>query len=356
MPKIQYFLGANSPRGFYSLYDELIDADAARAVYILKGGPGCGKSTLMRRVAGRAEEKGFAVERVLCSGDPDSLDAVVIPALGAALVDGTAPHVVEPKLPGVVERYVNLGAAYDSAALAPMRERIAGCMVGYRGCYDRAYRCLEAAARLREDARNILLTPALEARLVKRADGILCREAHRKKPAKAGQVKRRFLDAVTCQGGMTLYDTVPAQCHRVYELADTYGLAHAMLERLTGGVTAAGYDAVVCPSPSCPERTAHLIVPSLSLAFVTAGAGQSPDGRPYRRVRIDAMADAELMRSNRSRLRFSKKIAEALTEEAVSSLAQAKAMHDELEALYNPHVDFDLVNATADEIARELGL
>ena len=54
MPKIQYFLGANSPRGFYSLYDELIDADAARAVYILKGGPGCGKSTLMRRVAGRA--------------------------------------------------------------------------------------------------------------------------------------------------------------------------------------------------------------------------------------------------------------------------------------------------------------
>ena len=47
MPNVQYFLGANSPQGFYSLYDQLIDRHIARAVYILKGGPGCGKSTLM---------------------------------------------------------------------------------------------------------------------------------------------------------------------------------------------------------------------------------------------------------------------------------------------------------------------
>ena len=55
LPHIQYFLGANSPSGFYSLYDQLISPEEARAVYILKGGPGCGKSTLMRRVAAQAE-------------------------------------------------------------------------------------------------------------------------------------------------------------------------------------------------------------------------------------------------------------------------------------------------------------
>ena len=48
LPKIQYFLGANSPTGFYSLYPELIQPERARTIYILKGGPGCGKSTLMR--------------------------------------------------------------------------------------------------------------------------------------------------------------------------------------------------------------------------------------------------------------------------------------------------------------------
>lgn len=96
LPHIQYFLGANSPTGFYSLYDQLLPPEQARAIYILKGGPGCGKSTLMRRVAAQAGEAGLAVERILCSGDPGSLDAVVIPELGVALVDGTAPHGAVP--------------------------------------------------------------------------------------------------------------------------------------------------------------------------------------------------------------------------------------------------------------------
>ena len=56
LPHIQYFLGAHSPSGFYSLYSELIRPEDARAIYILKGGPGCGKSTLMRRVAQQAAQ------------------------------------------------------------------------------------------------------------------------------------------------------------------------------------------------------------------------------------------------------------------------------------------------------------
>ena len=96
MPNIQYFLGANSPRGFYSLYDQLIPIEDACSVYILKGGPGCGKSTLMNRVARVAEEANLPVEYILCSGDPDSLDAIVLPTLKIALVDGTAPHAAAP--------------------------------------------------------------------------------------------------------------------------------------------------------------------------------------------------------------------------------------------------------------------
>ena len=96
LPHIEYFLGANSPTGFYSLYSHLLPPDQARAIYILKGGPGCGKSTLMRRVAARMEQEGFQTEYILCSGDPASLDAVVFPQVKAALVDGTAPHGTAP--------------------------------------------------------------------------------------------------------------------------------------------------------------------------------------------------------------------------------------------------------------------
>ena len=76
---------------------------------------------------------------------------------------------MEPKYPGLVERYVNLGDCYDRAGLQPLRQELMGCMKGYKACYQRAYRCLTAAAQIGEDLRSLLLTPALEAKMAKRA-------------------------------------------------------------------------------------------------------------------------------------------------------------------------------------------
>lgn len=352
-PNVQFYLGANSPAGFYSLYDQLIDPARAKNIYILKGGPGCGKSSLMRKVGKAAEERGMAVEYIQCSGDPDSLDAVVIPTLDAAIVDGTAPHVVEPNLPGVVERYVNLGDCYDKKTLEGLRQEIVACMKGYKGCYARAYRCLTAAAQIGEDVRAALLTPAVEAKMVKRARGILSREI-KKTGREPGRAVQRFLGAVTWKGVVCNFETVEALCGRVYELSDSCGLGHTMLNHLAAGAMAAGYDVIACPSPMYPDRLEHLLVPALGLAFVTGTAAHPWPKRPYRRIRVDAMADAETLGRYKARLRFSKKVQSALVEEAVESLAQAKAMHDELEALYNPHVDFQRVYATADAIITEL--
>ncbi len=354
MPNIQYFLGANSPRGFYSLYDQLIPLEHARAVYILKGGPGCGKSTLMKKVAQRAQELGLPVECILCSGDPASLDAVVLPSLQVALVDGTAPHVVEPKCPGAVEHYVNLGGCYDTAALAPLREEISKYMSAYQSCYPRAYRCLAAAAQLREDGRAMLSTPQLEEKLSRRAAGILKREVHPRKGQTPGRVTQRFLSAVTHKGVVPLYHTALAQCSRIYELADSHGLAHSMLTHLLAGVTAAGHDVVVCPDPMAPERMEHLLVPALGLAFLTVPTDRSLPARPYRRIRLDAMPESELLRKLRPRLRFSSKVYRSLVEEAVQSLAQAKTMHDALEEVYHPYVDFTRTDAIAQNIISEL--
>ena len=48
---IHYFLAANTVNGFYSLSDEITKSDDTKFLYILKGGPGCGKSSFMRTVA-----------------------------------------------------------------------------------------------------------------------------------------------------------------------------------------------------------------------------------------------------------------------------------------------------------------
>ncbi len=353
MLNVQYFLGANAPGGFYSLYHELLPTDQAKAIYILKGGAGCGKSSLMRRVARHAEAAGLDTVSILCSGDPGSLDALILPQRGVALVDGTAPHVVEPHYPGVVESYVDLGSCYDRAGLAPLRGEIIATTDRYQSRYKRVYRCLEAAGQLRRDNRELLLTDTLSARIAKRAAGIVSREVKRS-GAQPGQISQRFLSAVTHQGHVWLWDTVSAQARRIYELSDSYGFAHELLSPILTAASAAGWDVTACPDPMAPDRLAHLIIPGLSLAFVSTTPDQPWPQRPYRRLRLDAMADKELYRASRPRIRFTRKVHTALEEEAVAGLSQAKADHAELEALYNPHVDFERAYAIADQLAQEI--
>lgn len=351
---IQYFLGSNSPKGFYSLYAQLIDPEQARRIYILKGGPGCGKSTLMRRVAALTQEAGEKPELILCSGDPDSLDAVVLPHLNAALVDGTAPHVVEPRYPGLVERYVNMGDCYDTAGLGDVRTEIMTCMAGYKECYQSAYRCLDAVAQLQEDIQAILTTSHLEEKLARKAKGILSRELPRQKAARPGRVKQRFLGAVTHKGSICLYSTAQVQCSRIYELSDPCGLAHLMLSHLLAGAVEGGFDVVACPDPMAPDRLAHLLIPGLDLAFLSTGPALTFRGERYRRVRLESAVDKDLLRRSRARLRFTRRLSAALTAEAVEALSQAKAKHDALEALYHPYVDFQRVDDLASTIAGEL--
>lgn len=87
-----YFLGANTGSGFFSVYDDFCPPGSGVFLWVLKGGPGCGKSTFMRRTTAAMEERGLESVYIHCSGDPDSLDGVIFPAIGTAIVDGTAPH------------------------------------------------------------------------------------------------------------------------------------------------------------------------------------------------------------------------------------------------------------------------
>ena len=54
-----FYLGANTPQGFFSYYDELNNAAKTRK-YIIKGGPGTGKSSFMRKFADTAKKGGEA--------------------------------------------------------------------------------------------------------------------------------------------------------------------------------------------------------------------------------------------------------------------------------------------------------
>ena len=105
-----YFPGANTGLGFVNRFDGIVPPWAKpHYTYVLKGGPGVGKSTLMRKVAARAAAKGYTVEEFHCASDPDSFDAVRVAELRVVLLDGTAPHSIDPVIPGACDEVIDLG-------------------------------------------------------------------------------------------------------------------------------------------------------------------------------------------------------------------------------------------------------
>lgn len=144
-----YFLGGNSCRGFVSLYNGFPPEENA-FLHIIKGGPGTGKSGFMRRIGEMAEARGMDVHYVLCSGDPGSLDGVYIPALRQAWVDGTAPHVVEPRHFGVDSDYINLGRFVRLPMAEKDREEVRRLTADYKTIYAEAYEKLRQAKELHD--------------------------------------------------------------------------------------------------------------------------------------------------------------------------------------------------------------
>ena len=85
------FPGGNTAEGFYSFHDNIIGPNR-NMLYILKGMPGGGKSSMMKEIGKRAYEKGYSVELHHCPSDASSIDAVVIEELRIGIIDGTPPQ------------------------------------------------------------------------------------------------------------------------------------------------------------------------------------------------------------------------------------------------------------------------
>ena len=61
-----FFLGALGPEGFRGYFEQL-ENEPDMQMYLIKSGPGCGKSTMMRHVAELARERGWRVVDVDCT-------------------------------------------------------------------------------------------------------------------------------------------------------------------------------------------------------------------------------------------------------------------------------------------------
>ncbi|MET3684193.1 hypothetical protein ABID56_002319 [Alkalibacillus flavidus] len=104
------YLGAATPEGPVDYVMELTEDITKR--YFIKGRSGTGKSTMLRKLAHEANDRGFDVEVYHCGFDPGSLDMVIVRELDFAIFDATAPHQHTPKRKGdliydVYERFID---------------------------------------------------------------------------------------------------------------------------------------------------------------------------------------------------------------------------------------------------------
>lgn len=62
----------------------------------IKGYPGTGKSSMMKKLAREAANRGFDVQLVWCGLDANSIDMVILPEIKFCIFDSTEPHVYYP--------------------------------------------------------------------------------------------------------------------------------------------------------------------------------------------------------------------------------------------------------------------
>lgn len=344
-----YFLGANTKEGFFSLYGGFPPRNGD-FLHIIKGGPGTGKSGFMRKIGLAAEKQGLDVEYVLCSGDPDSLDGVYIPALKTAWVDGTVPHVTEPVCFGVDSDYVNLGRFCRLPFSPEEKEEIQRINTSYKLLYARAYGYLSAAAHLGNASLPELFGPAEQAAIGRRIDNILDRNLGRSFLC-GGKKSARFLSALSCQGEYRLPGEISKLCKLIYQFDDGLGGAGAALEYAAKGALKRGAEIIVCPSPLEPAVLEAVLIPSAGLALLGGGF----ELEEVRHIRIDALIPTEKQQSLRPERREALRARERALALALEKLGQAKALHDELEGFYIPHMDFPaLTKYTEGEIRKFL--
>ncbi len=96
--KREFFAGSNSYYGFWPYFDSIAMSPQMTRL-LIKGGPGFGKSTMIKKIGAYFAKKGFQTEWFRCPSDPDSMDAVAVPQAGFCIIDATAPHALVPTRP-----------------------------------------------------------------------------------------------------------------------------------------------------------------------------------------------------------------------------------------------------------------
>lgn len=350
MAKIRrMFPGGNTSKGFFSYYDNIINRKDANKIIILKGGPGTGKSSMMRNIGKYMLEKGYDVEYHHCSSDKDSIDCVMIPKLKVAVLDGTAPHVIDPKYPGAVDMIVNLGEYWDSKGLENNKEEIIKVIDRNSKFYKSAYKYFEAARLIQEDTiwkmeevMNFSKVNILIHDLVKEILGNL------KVVEKIGKERHLFGSAFTPSGWVDHTDTLLRDVEKTYYIKGELGTGKTtLMKNIYKEAIQRGLDVEIFHTPLIPEKIETIIIKDLSIALSIMDWAKDSN---YKTIDFKNYMNKEILNNYEEDIKENKKNYEKLISIAINKLAGAKKNHDMMEAQYIPNMNYNEIEKVRDKL------
>ena len=343
------FAASNSCEGFKNYYGDVFADTRVDRLYVIKGGPGTGKSHFMRVVARRARQKGYTVTEYLCSSDPASLDGLILHREGTptvGIMDGTPPHGYEPTLPGAREDIVNLGAFWDSKALAGQKEIITALVKQKSSAYTNAYAALSAAGRMDAIADALTISCVDHDRI----EGLATRLLKDQPRGDAYTPIPALRRGVSMAGKYTLHSFEMAARHLL--IADeSYGMGYRLTEAMLTVSRACGHRVLVSYHPVYPHKVDGLFHPDTGLC-VLVGDAEPPENIPTRSLSLRRYADTKALREIRGELRRTLSLREQLTDTALRHLATAATYHFELEKIYAAAMDFPAKEAFAERFCQ----
>ncbi len=343
------FPGGNTAQGFFSYYNYIIPNDANR-IFILKGGPGVGKSTFMKQIGEKMTSNGYNIEYHHCSSDNNSLDGLVIQNSNIAFIDGTSPHIVDPKNPGCVDEIINLGQFWNQTQLVANKPQILSCNQEIQRLFQRAYRILRAAKSIYDDWK-ITNSEALDTAKINILTNQLLSSILPKQNNGAGKLRKLFASAITPDGPTNYLQSIFADVSNIYILNGEPGTGKSfILESILAAALRKGYDAEVYYCALDPVKPEHLLLPQLSCGIITSTAPHLFSPKNAVNYDLNPFLRTELIRLYANEISYAQKTFWELFYKAIETIKKAKQVHDLLESYYIPSMDFNAVQSYKDHI------
>lgn len=343
---IKFFAGTNSGNGFFSMLDKIYNIEDGWNSFLIKGGPGSGKSFLMKKIgAALSQNYGCEVHYIHCSSDPDSLDGIILPDYNICLLDATPPHTLEPIYPGACEHIVNVTACWDSNKLYNAKDDISALSKQCSSMHKTAQVYLKAAAQVEQNIYDKAEQYMDINKLQKYTENLYKKEIAYSKE-EAGKEYIRMIDAISLDGKMRFDHTPELMCDRIICINDEFGaVASYMLKMIRDKALTNGEEIISCLDPLQPKRYQHIIFPKLRIAFVSNNERKKCSIRQDKNIFAKRFYDMNMLSQSKQKIIFGKRVINDLITQAAYQMKQAKLTHDRLERYYINAMDFDMMDS-----------